>query len=325
MAGPDSQKIWLHHAGGTDKLSWKSANNKLDFHAVLKRVKPLMNMSRRQAIRTFAAAAAAGATWFDAFKASVKAATHLDFAGLPMGIQSYSLRGFDADKAMDIIQKDLELHFVEMFRAHYPVTTDEAAIATMTQKLKAHELKLTAHGVQAFTADHAKNEEFFKFAKAAGFKNLAADPTPDSFDSLEKLVKQYDLRIAIHNHGPGHRYDKVADCLKAVDGRDKRIGFCADLGHFIRSGEDCVKLLHEMKGRVWGVHLKDFDAPKKDAHGVVLGKGLLDVAGVFKALKAIEFPADGALSLEYEENPKNPIGEIQECVAVAAKAAKTLA
>ena len=65
---------------------------------------------------------------------------------------------------MDIIQNNLELHYIEMFRAHYPITTDSAAIATMTEKLKKHELKLTAHGVQAFTADHAKNEEFFKFA-----------------------------------------------------------------------------------------------------------------------------------------------------------------
>lgn len=281
--------------------------------------------TRRQAIKTFAAAAAAGATWFQAYAASAKAARHIDFAGLPMGIQSYSLREFDVDQAMDIIHEKLDLHFVEMFRAHFPITDDQSAIDTMKAKLKAHHLTLSAHGVQAFTKDHAKNEEFFKFAKAAGFKNLSADPSPDSFDSLEKLVKQYDMRIAIHNHGPGHRYDKVSDCLKAVDGRDKRIGFCADLGHFIRSAEDPVKLLHAMKGRVWGVHLKDFDSQKKDAHGVVLGKGVLDVAGVFKALKAIEFPADGALSLEYEENPKDPIAEIQECIAVAAKAAKSIA
>lgn len=281
---------------------------------------------RRMVLKTFAAAAAAGATWFDAFATSAKAGyiKHIDFAGLPMGIQSYSLRAFKVDEALKIIHDDLDLHFIEMFREHFPVTTDQAAIHSMKEKLKAHHLTLTAHGVQAFTADHAKNEEFFLFAKAAGFKNLAADPTPDAFDSLEKLVKQYDLRIAIHNHGPGHRYDKVSDCLKAVEGRDPRIGFCADLGHFIRSGEDPVQLLTAMKGRVWGVHLKDFAAAKKDAEGVVLGRGLLDVAGVFKALKAIKFPADGALSLEYEENPKSPIGDIQECIAAAAKAAKSI-
>jgi len=281
--------------------------------------------TRRQSFRTFALAAAAGATWFDAFAANARANLHTDFAGLPMGIQSYSLREFDVDKAMDIIHENLDLHFVEMFRAHFPITPDQAALNTMKAKLKAHHLTLSAHGVQAFTKDHAKNDEFFKFAQAAGFKNLSADPTPDSFDSLEKLVKQYDMRIAIHIHGPGHRYDKVTDCLKAVEGRDERIGFCADLGHFIRSGEDPVKLLLAMKGRVWGVHLKDFAAAKKNAEGVVLGKGLLDVAGVLKALKDIKFPADGALSLEYEENPKNPIGEIQECIAVAAKAARKIA
>ncbi|HKD36063.1 MAG TPA: TIM barrel protein, partial [Pirellulales bacterium] len=154
-----------------------------------------------------------------------------------------------------------------------------------------------------------------------GNRNISADPSEDSFDSLEKLVAEYNVRIAIHNHGPGARYDKIADVLKAIKGRDPRIGACADLGHYIRSAEDPVKAIRLFGDRLYGVHLKDFAEPKKDAKGVILGRGQLDVIAVYKALKQVNFPADGALSLEYEENEKNPIADVKACVAVALDAA----
>ena len=103
---------------------------------------------------------------------------------------------------------------------------------------------------------------------------------------------------------------------------DKRIGFCADLGHYIRSAEDPVEVINKLGDRLYGVHLKDFAEQKKSTHGVILGKGHLDVAGVFKALKKVGFPADGALSLEYEENKENPIADIEECLDVAAAGAQ---
>src|SRR5205814_647111 len=106
-------------------------------------------------------------------------------------------------------------------------------------------------------------------------------------------------------HGPGSRYDKIADVVKATAGRHPNFGACCDLGHYIRSGEDPVKAITELKGRVFGIHLKDFAAPKGDSKGTILGKGVMDVKAVFRALNEIHFPADGALSLEYEENPKN--------------------
>ncbi|MDP7012770.1 MAG: sugar phosphate isomerase/epimerase, partial [Verrucomicrobiota bacterium] len=153
-------------------------------------------------------------------------------------------------------------------------------------------------------------------------------PSPDSFDSLDKLVAKYDIRIAIHNHGPGALYDKIDDGLKAVKGHDKRIGFCADLGHYIRSSEDPVEVIHKLGDRLYGIHLKDFAEQKKRTHGVIIGKGHLDVSGVFKALKKVKFPADGALSLEYEETPNDHpklLGDIRECLAIAAEGAQKAA
>ncbi len=282
-----------------------------------------MKMTRRRFALT---AAAAGATWFDVpqILADTREASLARYGGFPMGIQSFSLRGFGVDGALDKI-RELELHWVELVRAHYPPAMNDAKIAEMREKLEARDIGISAHGVEGFWADHERNERFFRFAKAAGIRNITADPSPDAFESLDRLVKQYDIRIAIHNHGPGQRYDKIDDALRAVSKWDPRIGFCADLGHYIRSGEDPVKAVHELGGRLYGVHLKDFAEAKKQTRGVILGEGHLDVEGVFKALKAVKFPADGALSLEYEENPKDPMANIRRCLAVASEAAKKVA
>ena len=286
------------------------------------------SISRRQFGQRsmLAAAAVAGATWFDVPRllAGTRAQALKKYGGFPMGLQSYSLRAFGVDGALEKTEA-LGLHWIEFFRAHYPTVPDPVKIAAMNAKLKKHDITISSHGVQSFTKDHAANRQMFEFAKMAGIKNISANPTPDSFDSLDKLVAEFDIRIAIHNHGPGALYDQPVDAWKAVAGHDRRIGFCADLGHYIRSGIDPVEVTYLLGDRLYGVHLKDFAEQKKKAEGVIIGKGHLDVEGVFRALKKVGFPADASLSLEYEENPNDPIAEIRECLDVAAAAAQKVA
>ena len=114
----------------------------------------------------------------------------------------------------------------------------------------------------------------------------------------------------------------MVDVLKAIEKRDPRIGACADLGHFIRSGENPVQVVRLLAGRLYGVHLKDFAEMQDKTRGVILGKGHLNVAAVFDALVETKFPSDGALSLEYEENPNDPLEDIRQCVKVARDALK---
>lgn len=279
------------------------------------------SLTRRKML-AWSALGAAGATFFDALRASASdvPGPQREYGWFPMGIQSYTLRHFKVDEALDRIQK-LGLHHVEFFDAHFPIASGPDAIGAMLRNLRRRDLALSAHGVNHFSKDHEANRRIFAFANLAGIRNISADPDPDSFDSLEKLVDEFGIRIAIHNHGPGHRYDKVADVKKAIDGRHRWIGACADLGHFLRSGEEAAKVIRELGPRVFGVHLKDFDAPKRDARGVVLGRGILDVPGTFRALREVNFPADGALSLEYEESEQDPMAEVKECLAVAAEGA----
>lgn len=264
--------------------------------------------------RTFLAASAACGSVALARVAAAKAPLPLT-----LGIQLYSLRGFPVDQALDHV-KALGLTQVEFYPGMFPITDDAAAIAAIKQKLADRGLTISAHGVNRFTKDAAANRKLFSFAKAAGVKTISADPDPDSFTSLDELVKEFDIRVAIHNHGPRHRYNKALDVLGAVEKHDERIGACADLGHFIRSGERPTEVIRLLKGRLYGIHLKDFAEMQDKTRGVILGQGHLDVPAVMEALVAVGFPADGALSIEYEENPKDPIADLRECVAVARKA-----
>jgi len=238
-------------------------------------------------------------------------------AGEPnLGIQMYSLRGYPVDEALAHV-KELGLKFIEFYPGMFPVTGDQAVIDAMKDKVSALGLTMSAYGVNRFTKDADANRRIFAFARAAGIPILGADPDPDSFASLDDLVKEFDIRIAIHNHGPTHRYNKVVDVLDAVEKHDRRIGACADLGHFLRSGEKPTEVIRLLAGRLYGIHLKDFAEMQDKTKGVILGQGHIDVPAVFAALEQAKFPAAGALSIEYEENPKNPLAEIRACIEAA--------
>jgi len=273
--------------------------------------------SRRKFLGVAAGAAAASAT-----PGFVRAATEPSnkYGGFNLGLQSFTLRDFTVDRALKEI-KNLGLHSVEFTDGHFSVKSSDAEIEAMKSKTKALDIKIMGHGVNPFSKDAAANRRWFEFAKKAGIRNLSADPAEDAFDSLDKLCEEYQIRIAIHNHGPNARYNKVTDVLSAIKGHHPLIGACADLGHYIRSGEDPVRVINLLEGRLYGIHLKDFAEQKAKTKGVILGKGHLDVEGVFRALRKVNFPADGCLSLEYEENPKDPLADVKECLAIASAAA----
>lgn len=242
------------------------------------------------------------------------------YGGFLIGIQSYTLRGFPVEQAIDYA-KEIGFGNLEFFEAHFSVGSTDEQIAAMKDKVHGLGMKMLGHGVNGFGNDHEANRRVFEFAKRAGIRNISADPSPDSFESLDKLVAEYDIRIAIHNHGPKARYDKIVDVLHAVEKHDPRIGACADLGHYIRSGEDPVEAIRVLGDRLFGIHLKDFAEQKAETTGVILGKGHLNVDAVFQALRQVKFPADGCLSLEYEEKPESPLDDVRECFNIAKEAA----
>jgi len=270
-------------------------------------------LSRRELLRV-SAFGAAGSALVPALEA---AAQERPYGPFRMGIQSYSLRGYKVDEALQKT-KDLGLRYWESYTAHIPLTTAPAEVKAIQDKLTAANVRLRAYGVMRFTKDDAANRKMFEGAKALGIRSLSADPDPDSFDSLEKLVEEFQISIAIHNHGPGHRYNTLEQVQAALKGRGKLIGACVDTGHFLRTPENPVKVIEAIGDRVYGVHLKDVKGAKTFT---ILGEGDLDVVGTLKALRAVNYR--GVTALEYEENPQNPIPDLEKClVAVKAAVAK---
>ncbi|QDT10648.1 sugar phosphate isomerase/epimerase family protein [Stieleria marina] len=279
-------------------------------------------MSISHSRRTFLARAAAvtSLTVLPSPVTRLAAAQTVDrFGGWPIGIQSFSLRKYDVDEAIRHMQ-GLGIHFVEFYSKHVSIDSTKEQLAELQTSLSRAGVTMSSHGVNKFSADHEANRKVFEFAKRAGLKNITCNPTPDAFDSLDKLVAEYDVRVAIHNHGPGSSYDKIDEVVQAVKGHDPRIGACVDTGHFIRSKEDPIEAVSRLGKRVFGLHIKDEEKQEKKSRNVVIGQGFLDLVALFKTLRKVNFPADGAVSLEYEANPDNPIDDIQQCLTAAEEA-----
>jgi sugar phosphate isomerase/epimerase len=248
------------------------------------------------------------------------------FGGFEVGAQSYTFRNFDLEPALKRM-KELGLKYGEFYQKHCPQTDDAKKIDAFLKLCKEYDVTPRAWGVQAFTKDHDKNKAIFEFGKALGLKMFSADPTPDSFDSLDKLVADYKIAIGIHPHGPAgkglHRWYSAEVIMKAVKDHNELIGACLDTGHLIRAAQlgknlDPAEEVRTMGKRNFGMHLKDHDNKKKV--DVVYGKGALDVPAVVKALREVKFK--GLISIEYEANPDNPSPDVKACLKVLEDATK---
>jgi inosose dehydratase len=188
-----------------------------------------------------------------------------------------------------------------------------------------------AFGVERFTKDHAANRRLFEFARRLGVRFLTADPEPESFDSLDRLVVEFGIGIAIHPHGPVgkelHRWYSAEEIMKTVRERTL-IGSCLDTGHLIRSAQnpfnrqlDPAAQVRHMRNRNFGLHLKDHDNKRRT--DVVFGRGVLNVVNVLRALREVNF--GGYIAIEYEANPDNPTPDIRACLDVFREAVRKIA
>jgi len=243
---------------------------------------------------------------------------------LLIGLQSYSLRGYkeggNPSRARALaVTNELGVHFWEAYPAHIPMTADADELGRIKDELRGAEVGVVGYGVLHFKKGDPGNRKAFEFAKEMGFSYLSADPDPDSFDELDKLVEEFDIAVGIHNHGPGHRYDLIDVINKAIKDHHPKIGCCVDTGHFLRSKEDPVRAAEVFGKRVFGVHLKDV----KDAeHFTILGQGDLNTPGLFRVLIANGY--DGLVAIEYEENEENPADDIRACLQEVDRALKAV-
>lgn len=177
-------------------------------------------------------------------------------------------------------------------------------------------------GVVKPVLDEVESRKIFEGAKKMGVKVLVAEPETHGrmeelgpvMDVVEKLAKEFDIRVAIHNHpGPKSFYWNPDTVLAAVNGRSPLLGACADVGHWVRSGLDPVECLKKLEGRVIALHFKDLDQASLSGHDVPWGTGVSNAKGMLVELKRQKFK--GAICVEYEFNWENSVPEIAQSVA----------
>jgi len=253
------------------------------------------------------------------------------FGGFTLGVQSYCFRNFDTEPALKRTQ-DLGLHYIEFYQKHAPANAGPDQILALLKLCRDYEINPVCWGVQDFSNNHDANKKLFDYGKALGVKTMSANPTPDSFDSLDKLCDEYKIAIAIHPHGPTgggklHLWYSAEVIMAAVKDHHELIGTCLDTGHLIRCAQepfnkklDPAEQIRIMGPRNFGIHLKDHD--NKADTDVVFGKGVLDVPAVLKALKDVKFK--GHISIEYEAHPEDPSPDMKACIEVFKESVRTL-
>lgn len=234
------------------------------------------------------------------------------FDGLKMGMASYTLRKFSLDQAL-AMTKQVGLTSICLKDMHLPLKSTPAERKEARAQAEAAGIKLVGCGVVYMKNNEAEIRNVFEYAKDAGMPTIVCSPDPDALDAVEKMAKQYNLRIAIHNHGPTDtKYPSPLDVLRLIKDRDPLMGICMDVGHTVRIGEDPVEVIKKCISRLYDFHMKDVTAPTAQGKPTEVGRGIIDIVGVLKTLVDQKYAYQ--VNLEYEANADAPMnGIIESC------------
>lgn len=234
---------------------------------------------------------------------------------IKLGMCSYTFRNFTREQMIGFLK---QLHMNELnakdTKDHLPMDPQQEAVAVADYK--ANGIKLHAAGAIYFrknTDDDVRAQ--FEYVKRAGIPVIVGgDPTPETLPRIEKFVKEYDIEIAIHNHGPEDKlWPSPLDILKDIQGMDPRIGCCIDVGHTVRAGTDVVEAIHRVGPRLFDMHMKDLTSFTDKESQVAVGDGKMPVREIFQALTAIRYP--GFVDLEYEVHADDPMPGVIASIA----------
>ena len=236
---------------------------------------------------------------------SIASAAPDPYRGLKMGITTYTLRKFTLDQAITMT-KEAGVKYISLKDVHLPLKSTKEQRQEAHKKIEAAGLVLMGGGVITIKNNDAEMQNIFDYARETGMPTIVCSPAPEALDAVEKMAKSYDVRIAIHNHGPtDKKYPSPLDVWRMVKGRDARMGICMDVGHTVRIGEDPVAVIKECSSRLYDFHMKDVNSATPSGKPVEVGKGVIDIPGVLKALLAVKFSFH--VALEYEAQEDNPM------------------
>jgi sugar phosphate isomerase/epimerase len=224
-----------------------------------------------------------------------------------LGLASYTFRNFTRAQLVGFMkQLNLSALNAKDVKDHLPADPAEETKALVDYA--AAGIKLHAAGAIYFPKDEDDDiRSKFEYCKRAGISVIVAgDPAPATLPRIEKFVKEYDIRFAIHNHGPEDKvWPSPLDVLKAVGNMDPRMGCCIDIGHAVRAGTDVPQAIHEVGPRLFNMHMKDLTSFQSKESQVAVGDGIMPIREIFEALIAEKY--QGFVDLEYEVHGDDPM------------------
>jgi inosose dehydratase len=244
--------------------------------------------------------------------------------GLKGGIASYSFRKLPLDVTIAGIKR-LDMHYVSIKDTHLPMTSTTQQRKDVAQQCKDAGITPISCGVVSMKNDETNIRHAFEYARDLGVPTMVCDPDPASFDKLDAALKEFDIKLAIHNHGPeAQHFKSPLDVWAAVQNHDPRIGLCMDVGHTARAGVEPVEAIHTCASRLYDLHMKDIS--RRDAKDgsveIEIGRGVLDIKGMLQALIDIKY--GGHVGFEHERTAENPLPGIAESVGYVRGVLSTL-
>jgi inosose dehydratase len=275
-------------------------------------------MNRRTALKHLAAGAALplvvpGLRAADSTSVADKSspATPLTFN---FGVASYTLRSMPLEAALPAVRR-VGLSRISINQRHLPWENSPAGWAERLERLKEAHVTAPCTGVIYLKNDEAQMTEAFNYVRTIGAPVFSCSPASDAFPMLERFVKKYDIRAALHNHGPEDRlWPSPHEAWRAIQGLDPRIGLCIDVGHSYRAGVDPAEAIRTYRSRVYDIHLKDSTAPvgARDDVPVEIGRGKVDQRAILTSLMEIQYR--GTVWFEYEKDGNDPLPGLAESV-----------
>jgi sugar phosphate isomerase/epimerase len=232
--------------------------------------------------------------------------------GLKVGIASYTYNRLPLEAAIKGINR-VGVNYVSIKDAHLPMKSTSEERKAVAKKFRDAGITPLSCGVVTMNDNESDIRNAFEYARDAGIPTIVCKPTRESLPVLDRMVKEFGLKLAIHNHGPEDKvWPSPLDAWEAIQKYDQNIGVCIDVGHTARCGVDPVKAIRTCAPRLYDLHIKDIASKEGKSRPVEIGRGVLDIRGMLKALLEIHYAYH--VGLEYEKDLKDPIPGAAESI-----------
>jgi sugar phosphate isomerase/epimerase len=228
-----------------------------------------------------------------------------------IGMAGYTFKEFTVEKTIEMMKR-IGVANLSLKDFHMPMNSNKEQINAIIGKFKSAGINVYTVGV-VYMKTQESVDQAFEYAKMAGVKMIVGAPDYGLLTYVEKKIKTYDFKMAIHNHGPDNPlYPNATDIWNHIKDLDARIGICIDIGHTTRDGQDPSVDILKYSPRIYDMHIKDVDKATKDGKTVEMGRGIINIPKVVETLRKIKY--SGSCSLEFEKDMTDPLPGIAESI-----------